>query len=457
MNMDLSNFKLLKEDNSSYHVGHPNGRKLVVGKQGLSPKAKAAIEKLRGMRQKFDEGGDVAGPATGIAAEAAPRDVANQTSPLIAANKAFEQEKVGVNAGAQAEGQQALAENAAIDKVQGGIDELPTQNDLFQKHQASQAALLQAYQDQKLDPNHYWDSKDTGSKITAGIGLLLSGMGSGTTGQPNLALGVINNAIDRDIEAQKNGQSKALNLYKLNQENYENESAANIATKNQMLTGLKYKVQQASNSFVGPLAKAKALQLTAQIDKEQAANNLKLSLMSPTSDVSPEQKVQFLVPPAQQKDVFTEIKQAQAAKQNGQALLEAFDQAAQDRRLLTGGHPIYAAGLATPPSIKALQNGVLPLIHDSEGRVNEYEAQTAQKLFPGQFDSDESVKANRDAFEQWIKGKAIAPTAKGFGIDLSKYPSTSVKFGASPTDAISKAKALGYSDEQIRNYLNGRK
>lgn len=45
--MNLQDFSLLKEDNESYHVGHPNGKMLVVGKKGLSDKAQQLISKMK--------------------------------------------------------------------------------------------------------------------------------------------------------------------------------------------------------------------------------------------------------------------------------------------------------------------------------------------------------------------------------------------------------------------------
>ena len=55
----------------------------------------------------------------------------------------------------------------------------------------------------KIDPNHYWHEKGTGGRIMASIGLLLSGIGSGLGGGPNMAMQVIQSNIKRDIDAQE--------------------------------------------------------------------------------------------------------------------------------------------------------------------------------------------------------------------------------------------------------------
>lgn len=55
----------------------------------------------------------------------------------------------------------------------------------------------------KIDPNHWWNSKSTGSKIFTAIGMLFSGAGGGIAGHPELASEAINTAISRDIDSQK--------------------------------------------------------------------------------------------------------------------------------------------------------------------------------------------------------------------------------------------------------------
>lgn len=63
----------------------------------------------------------------------------------------------------------------------------------------------------KEDPNHYWNSKSTGGKIAAGIGIILGGLGQGLAmwgphgnkQATNVALDQIDKAIHDDIDAQK--------------------------------------------------------------------------------------------------------------------------------------------------------------------------------------------------------------------------------------------------------------
>lgn len=63
--------------------------------------------------------------------------------------------------------------------------------------------LSNIYQQGKVDPQQYVKELGVDGKVMTGIGLVLSGMGSGLTGQPNMAMQVLQKNIDRNIDAQK--------------------------------------------------------------------------------------------------------------------------------------------------------------------------------------------------------------------------------------------------------------
>jgi hypothetical protein len=67
----------------------------------------------------------------------------------------------------------------------------------------------------------------------------------------------------------------------------------------------------------------------------------------------------------------------------------------------------------------------LPMIHDQEGRVNEYEQKTLNDLHPLPGDSNPKVAQKRQAYESFIQNKSSAPLAKSHGIDLQNFQSTS--------------------------------
>lgn len=203
-----------------------------------------------------------------------PKDINNPYAGAYKAQQAanLEMAKAEKNLGTEQQGYS----NTAL----GDIKKLPTEQDLFNNHKTKDDALIQAYQDKKLDPNRYLNSMSTGQKLLSGIALILGGAGGGASGQPNLAANMMNNAIERDIDSQKNDQSQALNLWKLNKEEYGDEISANLATKNQILAGLQVQLNSAAQGAKGSIALANAHGLNAQIQQEMNRNNMMLTLNS---------------------------------------------------------------------------------------------------------------------------------------------------------------------------------
>jgi hypothetical protein len=87
---------------------------------------------------------------------------------------------------------QAIDRNHQEDLRQQALGEVTAESDRLRKD------IL----DSKIDPHRLWNSKGGGEQAMSLVGILLSGIGSGLTKQPNLALEVINKAIERDINAQ---------------------------------------------------------------------------------------------------------------------------------------------------------------------------------------------------------------------------------------------------------------
>lgn len=478
--MQLHDFSLLKEDEDSYHLKHPSGKKLVVSKKGLTGKAHGAISMLK-KPQHLDEGGsvqpqsyDIEGQQfsvpvpskdgmSGVSSDWTPDPSVPTPQPASIPEPASDASAAGAVSGlaaglppaanpdplvqkgldtedllnkqegdlkdlASAEGAEGSQKAKAYDEFIQRQAAMPTPQEIVASYKAKDDALMQAYSNDKLDPNRYLHSMSTGNRVAAGIGMLLSGMGSATTGQPNYAMENINNAINRDMEAQKNDQSKAMNLWKMNREALGNDLSANLATQNQMWTGVQAKVLKAGAMAQGPIAKFKMQEMVNQIEQQKIQNRMKLGLLHQgagggVSQADPAQLVSSMVPQDQQKQVYTEIGQAQAAVKNRQALLDNFEKANHENTI------IGRAGRLgfTPPSIKSLNALADPLIHDNEGRINELEQQHVQALWPQPGDAPATVKAKRQSLESFIDHKTAGVTAKGNGIDLAHFASTNAQ------------------------------
>jgi hypothetical protein len=107
--------------------------------------------------------------------------------------------------------------------------------------------LKQKVSEGKIDPNRIWHDAGTGGRIAAGLGILIAGMGSGLTGQPNMALKVIDDAIDKDIESQKADLGKTQSLLSLNMQKRRDIRQAYLDTKSQYLTLAQAKLNEYQN------------------------------------------------------------------------------------------------------------------------------------------------------------------------------------------------------------------
>lgn len=320
--MNLKSFSLIREDDENYHVGHPSGKSMVVPKKGLSEKSKLIVGQLKKpeMAQAKAEGGPIDevppnsesaqdSPDQIIAAaqanapqqppmpEAAPQLTAadeqaatqappppmdqGQGNPAPEAplpgpfntTQSLNQAKGAVQAGVKGEEKAGREESAAYKQAAQSIGDLESPDDKFARYQKTENDLQNQLASQKIDPQRYWHNMSTGSKIQAGIALALGGFGSGLTGQPNFAAQAINNAISNDIDAQKNEQSKTMNLWRMNREQLGSDQQADLAAQNQFLGIAKVKALQAQAGAQGPLAQQRAAQLALGFDQQIAQNN----------------------------------------------------------------------------------------------------------------------------------------------------------------------------------------
>jgi hypothetical protein len=140
-----------------------------------------------------------------------------------------------------------------------------------------QASLMDAIMNQKIDPNRVWNNAGTGAKISAGIGVLLSGLGAGLTGGPNLALESINKMVDKDIDAQKTELGKKQTLFSMNMQKYRDVSMATAATKASMAAMLQGQLSSSAARMGSAQAMQNAKLQNAQIDMYRQQLNQQLA------------------------------------------------------------------------------------------------------------------------------------------------------------------------------------
>lgn len=142
----------------------------------------------------------------------------------------------------------ARKEAQTLEKLQSDIKQA---TDIHTKNQEAKLKELDEFQKSMqtdIDPNRLWGSLSTGNKIGASIGLILGGIGSGLTGQPNAALAVMEKSIANDIEAQKQDKSNKMNLYKANLEKFKSADEAFKQTQLQLVSMADLRMKQAQDS-----------------------------------------------------------------------------------------------------------------------------------------------------------------------------------------------------------------
>lgn len=175
---------------------------------GISDPSHAHLaEAVKNLSSKF-----VSAPSQGMMPEApkamAPKQIMDPGTPQ---GGLVEQAQADVGLANQAENaaaqniQQSQAKNAEIygqkseqlQQLHQKYEEIG--NNLHQKYEDLAAQVSQGH----IDPNQWWSSKSTGSKVLTAIGMLFAGAGAGASGHPEMVSKIIDDSINREIDAQK--------------------------------------------------------------------------------------------------------------------------------------------------------------------------------------------------------------------------------------------------------------
>lgn len=137
-------------------------------------------------------------------------------------------------------------------------------------------SLTRQYSDAKIDPGQYWASRGTGEKMLAAIGLAL---GSFSPDGINRSVGIINQAIDRDIDVQKANISKMGQaadqqgkLLGIMRQNFGDDSAALAATRATMLQQAQDQIKILETRAKDPQQRAQLAGMKAALDAEKATH-----------------------------------------------------------------------------------------------------------------------------------------------------------------------------------------
>lgn len=231
----------------------------------------------------------------------------------------------------------------------------------------------------KIDPHRLWNGSSTGNKVLAGIGVLLSGIGSGLTGQKNMALEVINRAIDADIDAQKSELGKKQNLLTMNYRKYGDLQTAQAATAAQLssvaqaqIAAAAAKSGSAQAQLNGSLAIAQLKQQEAQKIQAVAMQTARTAIYNQGGGQNITPATAELVAPGQWVNTPAGIKIAKtpdAAKKLGEALElnQTIDRKINDMLAFTKEVGSTAPGSDNAGRAKSMQNDLLFAVKNLAG------------------------------------------------------------------------------------------
>lgn len=306
-----------------------------------------------------------------------PQDTFGTQAYTDAYTKGLNEQKQGLINEATATGNmgkqqaQQLQDNLATQQEQQKSFE-----DHFNQLDSERQNWVKDLQDQHIDAQHYMNSMSTGKRILSSIGLILGGFGAGA-GQENGAQRIIQDNINRDIDAQKANLGKTENLLSANLKQFGNLRDATDMTRVMQMDVVANQLKMAAAQTTDPLAKARALQHVGELDAQAAPilsqmamrKSLLSSTRSPSGQWDPvraSRVINMIMPENQRAAANKELQDAQNAVRLRDDTLRAFDQVV---KMNTIGNRM-ANPIQSTRQLDAIKGTALDkLTKDTSGRV----------------------------------------------------------------------------------------
>lgn len=354
-----------------------------------------------------------------------------QTNPLAQQGQGYmqqlqggmEQQKQGIQQEAKAQGALGQQQADVLQKAETSQNALMADyQNKVSHYQQQNEALTKAYQDGTIDPQRKWHSMSTGQRVAAVIGIALGGISQAFIGGQNPALQMLNRAVDQDIEQQRTDLGKVPTLLEANYKQMGNLNDATKMTWLQKQDLVKSEIEQAAAKSQDPIQKARAQAAIGQLTQQQApvlaqlAQSQALLQAHNNGNVDPAAVIRVLVPPQQQQKALDELKDAQNKTSSAKQALKVFDDL---------NHKFLAGALTRDQRAASIDPIAVSMARDAAGRVNEFEFNAMQKLFPAAGDFTQTRALKRQRLQEFIGEKMHFPTLDLYGI-TPKAPNTNV-------------------------------
>lgn len=306
--------------------------------------------------------------------------------------------------------QRQLEANALEDKVR--VDAANARvNDVMSQYKAAQDEMRNV--NTTVDPGRYWASRSTGGKIAGIIGLALGALGTGPDGI-NRAAAMMNQAIDRDLDAQKaehtlrlqKGKSSldaAQSAYAMEHTRFGDEASARAAAKANLLGLAQNKLSQITAGSAAPAAIAQrdALNGALEIEKGKLEQEAANALATRTQHYAAAEAARAKPVPGAvaDKTALTEIEgRNQTIHESGRKLLTLIDAYGTGEGLMVlGGAPGVEGQMRQLANDMAVDAAKLK-DPNSVARPGEVELELQNLFEPGWMQRSDAAKAKIKAF-----------------------------------------------------------
>lgn len=361
----------------------------------------------------------------------APSDLYGTESYSDSLMRGIEEQKAGLDKEAQARAIQGQQELQSLQhQAQAQQERVNQYQKQFQELDNDRKELQSAIDEGHIDPKHYLDNMSFGGKILTTLSLMLGGFGSNGTDN-NVGLKILNDNINRDIDAQKTELGKKENLLSANLRQFGNLRDATEMTRVQINDIVSNQLRQAAAQAATPMAQSAAMQAKGKLDAENAQmmGNIAMRrslLNSPTSggQQRPELLIRAYIPQAQQQEYFKVLKSAQDTAATRDRVLQAFDEIS---RLNTVGETVGSLG-QNRKKIDAIQKPLIgSLSKETAGRFTEADAKFIEAAFPSVTDTAETIAEKRRNLAHIVTEKMHFPELKAIGIDMNASSPSGIK------------------------------
>lgn len=318
-------------------------------------------------------------------------------------NQGLQTQMAGVQQQQKAETNIAADQTKALQDNQDQLRDMQYQiSQNAWNHQVEQENAVNDMKNGMIDPNHYMNTKSTGSKISTAIGLILGGIGGGLTGQGNSAERYIHQQIQNDIAAQEKNMGQKNNILGALEKQYGDKTSALKSLENIYLMRTSNAIQEAATKNGGDMAKARAQQALGPIQQQIQSNNLELGLRKFAMDKANSGGDMSAVIPY----LVTDKSKVEDASKAYGAIKSLNDQQGHALQSFDHINKLFMNGLMSPNDTQSAKQAFIGTLQVAlEHRYNaEAAAALGNALYPKATDTDQTVKNKRQRLVQEFEG-----------------------------------------------------